>query len=277
MTTEEGTPALPRSLAGDRRRARSFGADAAAYDAARPTYPTTLIDHLIDDQIRRQGDRGALTVLDVGCGTGKVGRLFVAKGASVLGVEADERMASVARTHGLEVVVSSFEAFEADGRRFDLVVAGQAWHWVDPLLGAHKAAHLLQPGGLLAPFWNLRQRPDPEVAARFDDLYRRLAPELARTDLALGASERARQLDDYLVPIAATGSFEACQVRRFAWQQRYDPLQWRALLETQSDHHLLDPARREPLLDAVALAVQDLGGSLVINYVTVALLARRRA
>jgi SAM-dependent methyltransferase len=46
----------------DRRRALSFGEDAAQYDRARPTYPAALVDDLM---------RGAPTrVLDVGCGTG---------------------------------------------------------------------------------------------------------------------------------------------------------------------------------------------------------------
>ena len=76
----------------DRRRAGSFGDDADQYDRARPTYPAPLVDDLLDD-----GTHDVLDVPDVGCGTGKVGRLFAARGCAVLGVEPDERMAAVDR------------------------------------------------------------------------------------------------------------------------------------------------------------------------------------
>ena len=62
---------------------------------------------------------GGRRVLDVGSGTGKVGRLFAARGCEVLGVEPDERMADVARSHGLTVEVARVEEWEPAGRRFD--------------------------------------------------------------------------------------------------------------------------------------------------------------
>jgi trans-aconitate methyltransferase len=89
----------------DRRRAVSFGDDPAAYDRERPSYPPALIDELMATGPRR--------VLDVGCGTGKAGRLLAARGCEVLGVEADPRMAAVARAHGLEVEVARFEEWAA--------------------------------------------------------------------------------------------------------------------------------------------------------------------
>ena len=63
----------------DRRRAGSFGEAAEQYERARPTYPDELVDALMADR--------PLQVLDVGCGTGKAGRLFAARGCEVLGVE----------------------------------------------------------------------------------------------------------------------------------------------------------------------------------------------
>jgi len=52
----------------ERRRAVMFGAEAERYDRARPSYPTALIDDL--------DSSGPERVLDVGCGTGKAGRLL---------------------------------------------------------------------------------------------------------------------------------------------------------------------------------------------------------
>jgi 2-polyprenyl-3-methyl-5-hydroxy-6-metoxy-1,4-benzoquinol methylase len=71
------------------------------------------------------------------------------QGLPVLGVEADGRMADVARSHGIEVEVSPFETWEDRRRRFDLVTCGDAWHWIDPRLGIAKAAGVLSPGGTI--------------------------------------------------------------------------------------------------------------------------------
>src|SRR5581483_6684340 len=108
----------------ERDRAESFGSVARQYDRFRPSYPSELIDDLVA--------LGPSDVLDVGCGTGKAGRLLADRGLDVLGVEIDPQMAEVARDHGLTVDVGSFEEWETAGRRFDLLVSGQAWHWVDP-------------------------------------------------------------------------------------------------------------------------------------------------
>ncbi|HTW98296.1 MAG TPA: class I SAM-dependent methyltransferase, partial [Acidimicrobiales bacterium] len=155
----------------ERHRAESFGEDAELYDEARPGYPAAMIADLTG---------GAhLEVLDVGCATGKAGSALSGAGCTVLGVEIDERMAAVARSKGLEVEVGSFESWEAAGRSFDLVVCGQAWHWLDPAIAPVRAASVLRQGGRLAPFWNFRDPiEDPEEAALISAIYEREAPRL---------------------------------------------------------------------------------------------------
>src|SRR4051812_151180 len=125
--------------------AESFGIDAAKYDRHRPHYPDALITRIV------AGSPGP-SLLDVGCGTGIAARQFQAAGCTVLGVEPDVRMADFARSTGVEAEVSTFETWDARGRRFDAVVAGTAWHWVDPVAGAAKAIEVLKPGGRLATF-----------------------------------------------------------------------------------------------------------------------------
>nr|WP_221378823.1 class I SAM-dependent methyltransferase [Actinoplanes polyasparticus] len=148
----------------DRRAAESFGVDAPRYDRTRPSYPGELIARL-----------AAPRVLDVGIGTGIVARQLRATGSHVTGVEPDPRMAAFARDGGFEVEVATFEQWDPRGRTFDAVVAGQTWHWVDPVAGAAKAASVLRPGGRLALFWNAGQ-PSPAATAAFADIYERLLP-----------------------------------------------------------------------------------------------------
>src|SRR3984885_12299925 len=135
-----------------RDMAQSFGSDPERYDRARPSYPAALVERVIAASPGRD-------VLDVGCGTGIVARQFRAAGCSVLGVEPDARMAEFARGSGVEVEVATLEAWDPAGRKFDAVIAGTAWHWVDPVAGAAKAARVLRPGGLIAPFHHVFQTP----------------------------------------------------------------------------------------------------------------------
>ncbi len=132
--------------------AESFGADAERYDRARPSYPAALVERIV-------AASPGPDVLDVGCGTGIAARQFQAAGCRVLGVGPDPRMADLARQRGFGVEVATFEAWDPAGRAFDAVIAGQAWHWVDPVAGAAKAAQVLRPGGRLAVFWNAFQPP----------------------------------------------------------------------------------------------------------------------
>jgi 2-polyprenyl-3-methyl-5-hydroxy-6-metoxy-1,4-benzoquinol methylase len=114
----------------DRARAESFGSVAEQYDRYRPTYPDALIDDLAALQPAQ--------VLDVGCGTGKAAVALARRGLSVLGVELDERMADVARGHGISVEVAAFETWDDAGRRFDLITCAGAWHWIDHGPGVSK-------------------------------------------------------------------------------------------------------------------------------------------
>src|SRR5690242_11829291 len=122
MPTPEATHRY-REIAG------SFGADAERYDRTRPHYPAAVIDAIVAAAPGR-------SFLDVGCGTGISSRQFQAAGCTVLGVDVDDRMAEWARRRGLDVEVGAFETWDPAGRTFDAVVAGQTWHWVDPVAGA---------------------------------------------------------------------------------------------------------------------------------------------
>jgi SAM-dependent methyltransferase len=161
----------------DRRRAGSFGDDAERYDRVRPQYPAALIAFLLAPRPQ--------TVLDVGCGTGIAARLFMAQGCDVLGIEPDSRMAAVARRQGVTVEEGTIEEWSPGDRRFDLLTAGQAWHWVDPHRGPARAAAALRPGGHIGLFWNQAQ-PDPSVRPSLDEAYARHAPELGRQSVLMG-------------------------------------------------------------------------------------------
>jgi SAM-dependent methyltransferase len=249
----------------ERQRAESFGKVAELYDRARPSYPPALIDALLADEPR--------AVLDIACGTGIAGTLLAARGCEVLGVELDARMAALARARGLAVEVASFEAWEPAGRSFELAICAQAWHWLQPRAALEKAASVLTGGAQLAVFWNFGD-PPAEVAARLRPIYAELEPELENYSVLLGHFEG--RIEGALDALSHEHSFEGVRTREFAWSKRYDTAGWLDFLRTHSDHQTLPAQRLKRLLDAVATALDELGGSFEMTYTTMLVSASRR-
>ncbi|MBL1099059.1 class I SAM-dependent methyltransferase [Streptomyces sp. 205] len=252
--------------------AESFGSDAARYDRARPRYPQALVDRVVAAVPGPGPD-----VLSVGCGTGIDARQFQTAGCTVLGVEPDARMADLARRGGLDVDTATFEAWDPTGRTFDAVVAGQAWHWIDPIAGAAKAARVLRPGGLLAAFWNTFQLP-PEVAEAFATVYQRVMP-----DSPLSARAMRKQGPDAYQPlltkaadgIRATGGFGEPEQWCYDWEWTYTRDAWLDQLPTQGILTQLPPDRMKEVLSDVGAAIDAMGGSFTMPYATVAVTAAR--
>ena len=254
----------PEPMHANRARAESFGAVAANYDRYRPGYPDALIDDLVALQPR--------DVLDVGCGTGKAARQLLARGLTVLGVEIDAEMAAVARSHGVAVEVSGFEGWDAAGRTFDLVVCGQAWHWIDPAVGPVKAAGLLRPGGTVALFWNHESDLEPPVRKVLDETYRKHAPEL----LELSAQDRQRRaVKPYVADLEASRAFRSIETKEYPLVRTYTAAEWVGTIQTHSDHLQLDPARRAALADELRTVIdRRLGGRIRTNGGTYSIWAR---
>jgi SAM-dependent methyltransferase len=249
-----------------RQVAESFGSDAERYDRTRPSYPGALVERIV-------AASPGPDVLDVGCGTGIAARQFRAAGCRVLGVDPDTRMADLARQSGLEAEVATFEAWDPAGRTFDAVVSGQAWHWVDPVAGAAKAAQVLRPGGRLALFWNAFQ-PPPDLGESFAEVYRRVQSGLPFNPWARPV------LDAYLMMcgkaadgIRRAGAFGDPEQWRFDWDRRYTRDEWLELVPTSGGHSQVPPGKLQELLAGIGAAIDTMGGSFTVHYTTVAVAA----
>ncbi len=243
--------------------------DAERYDRTRPRYPDAMVDRIV-------AACPGPGVLDVGCGTGIEARQFQAAGCEVLGVEPDARMADFARRGGVEVEVATFEAWDPAGRMFDAVVAGTAWHWVDPVAGAAKAARVLRPGGRLAAFWHVFQLP-PGVAEAFAAVYRRVVP-----DSPFVFQEKGSALEGYQALFARAadgirevGGFGDPEQWRFDWECHYTRDAWLDQLPTSGALTRLPQDRLAEVLEGAGAAVDAMGGGFTMPYTTVAVTAAR--
>jgi SAM-dependent methyltransferase len=252
-----------------RQAAESFGAEAERYHRTRPPYPAALVKRIV-------AASPGPGLLDVGCGTGIAARQFQAAGCQVLGVDPDARMADYARRSGVEVEVATFEAWNAAGREFDAVVAGTAWHWVDPVAGAAKAAQVLRPGGLLAPFHHVFQTP-PGLLDALIASYREVAPESPvnleplRNALAAYQPLFTKIADGF----RQTGSFSEPEQWQFSWECTYTRDEWLDQMPSHGQLFELAPDKLARLLDGVGAAVDAMGGSFAMPYTTVAVTAAR--
>ncbi len=251
-----------------RQVAESFGSDAERYDRTRPRYPHALVEQIV-------AASPGPDVLDVGCGTGIVARQFQAAGCRVLGVDPDPRMADFARRQGLEVEVATVETWESSDRTFDAVIAGQAWHWVDPVAGAATAARVLRPGGRLAVFWNVFQ-PSSDLAEAISAVYHRVLPDspFARGTMP-GLDSYAPFLTKAAEGMGKAGAFGDPEQWRFDWDRVYDRDEWLDVVPTFGGHSQFPPGTLEELLAGIGSAIDAAGGSFTMRFTAVVVTAAR--
>jgi ubiquinone/menaquinone biosynthesis C-methylase UbiE len=137
-----------------------FDGVADRYEATRLGYPEEALQTVL--VTAGIVDGGA--VLEIGCGTGQLTRSLAGGRFAVTAIDPGPATIAEARHRirddTVEFVVSTFEDFPED-RRFDLVVSGTAFHWVDPAIAWNKTARLLKPSGWLALLHTGEQYPEP--------------------------------------------------------------------------------------------------------------------
>ena len=128
--------------------AERFSGFAALYDEVRPFPPAELARILA-----RYCGRKAPEVVDLGSGTGLSSRWAAGWAASVVGVEPSDDMRRVAESRApanCRFVAAFAHRTGLPAASADLVLAVQAFHWMDPGPTLDEVARLLRPGGVFA-------------------------------------------------------------------------------------------------------------------------------
>jgi SAM-dependent methyltransferase len=218
-----------------RKHAESFGAVAAEYDAARPSYPDALFDEI--ERLTGRPLKDA-DVLDVGAGTGIATRLLTARGARVIAVEPSQGMAEQLRavTPGFPVVKAGGDELPFHDASADLVTYAQAFHWTDPAKSVPEAIRVLRPGGSLALWWNLKDR---DAAAWLQEQEDRFAATLPSYHYYGTMNAVTEPLDEHPLTVATAV---------LHWERTVTVDSAITDLRSKSYFAVVEPAERERLL-----------------------------
>ncbi|MBI3245724.1 MAG: class I SAM-dependent methyltransferase [Deltaproteobacteria bacterium] len=128
-----------------------FGKTAQDYGRHRAGFPDALFTRLAAFGIGSPEQR----VLDLGTGTGTLARGFARRGCTVTGLDPSTPLIEEAQRLDQEAgvstqyVIAKAEQTGLPDASFDVVTAGQCWHWFDRPKAAQEVRRLLVPHGRL--------------------------------------------------------------------------------------------------------------------------------
>jgi len=163
---------------------KRFSNRVSNYIKYRPSYPTEVIDYLIE---KCQLDRNSL-IADVGSGTGIFSKLLLDQGFTVYGVEpnTDMRKAAENMLDGDKKFISIDGTAENTGLQtdfIDFVVCAQAFHWFNPVNTAIEFKRILKDNNkYVALIWNNRLTNTDDFSKAYDKLLEHKSPDYKEVD-----------------------------------------------------------------------------------------------
>lgn len=232
----------------------SFETVANEYDAARPPYPSGVYDAL--------GPLMGLLVLDVGAGTGIATRQLLARGATVIAIDAGREVLSraVARTPGVMAVVADGAVLPIRDGMADFICFAQAWHWLDESRRTAEARRVLRDGGRWAGWWS-HARADAE--GWFDAYW-------SVIELGCPGTRRGQRDTDWGQAVAESGLFEVDDRTVVPWTREISIDNWMLDQASHSYVAALPSGQRARLLTDLRAVLDQAfpDGAMTVRYET---------
>jgi ubiquinone/menaquinone biosynthesis C-methylase UbiE len=134
-----------------------FTDKAEVYAKYRPSYPLEYIEYLVSDA----GLNEDCIIADIGSGTGILSRQLLERGFTVIGVEPNDDMRTVAeqtlKTYSRFISIKgTAENTTINDNSLDIVTVAQAFHWFDLKQFRLECQRILKQDGRVALVWNSR-------------------------------------------------------------------------------------------------------------------------
>ena len=252
----------------NKKRSETFDKVAQLYDKARPSYPSKLIEDVIELSALEHSAK----ILEIGTGTGKATIPFANKGYSIHCLEPGKNLAAVA-TENLrsypKVTIENvkFEDWKLQAATFDLIISAQAIHWIPSEVAYPKVAKALKQTGNIAFFWNMSPNHEGEIFQQLDEVYKTYATWRLKP---LEKQKRERENE-----LLQSGYFKNLVVKQYPWSVKYSTQQYLDLLKTQSDYLILPQTNQKNLSHAIAEILNTHGGFITKPYVAALFLAQK--
>jgi len=202
-------------------------------------------------------------IVDVGCGTGLLAKIFLENGNQVIGVEPNRAMRQageqfLASFRNFRMIDGTAEATTLPGRSADFVIAGQAFHWFQPQATRVEFARIVKPEGWVVLIWHDRDLESTPFLRAYEDLLQRHATDYSTVAHNKVANYEA--LEQFYCP-------NRMQVIIQATQQRFDLPGLRGRLLSSSYAPREGPAAEAMLKELPELfAAHAQDGQVIFEY-----------
>ncbi|WP_226536598.1 class I SAM-dependent methyltransferase [Fictibacillus halophilus] len=218
-----------------------------------------------------------LTLLEIGCGTGKATEGFIAQDfTNITCIEYGENLAKLTQDKfsahpNVKIVHSAFEDWHSDDK-YDLAFSGTAFHFIPAEIGYPKTASSLKKDGVSAFFWFAHIASDEPVYKSIRSAYQKYAPHLDDNTI-LSIEEFIKERSDLTLQ---SGHFHQLQVHTYKWDQIYTPQDYIGLLNTHSGHQVLPQEQKDNLFSGIEKAILKHGETIIKKHAVALFLARKK-
>ncbi|WBW97783.1 class I SAM-dependent methyltransferase [Oceanirhabdus sp. W0125-5] len=250
----------------------TFNEDVKNYDQWRPTYCKELFHDIIQYSKLNQNKKA----VEVGIGTGQATKPFLMTGCDVTAIELGKDLAEYSKEKFKEyekfrVLNTSFEDFQCNDNTFDILYSATAFHWIPDDIGYPKALNLLRNDGTLALFWNkpFVKREDDLLHQKIQDIYQKYRP--SNTKFIEINTERHNRISKTI----QSYGFRDVEVKLYHQTREFDSTSYISLLNTYSDHIIMEESTKELLYREIKNAIMEHGNVITI-YDTIELYLARK-
>lgn len=249
------------------QRTSWYSSVAQAYDQARPRYPTSLIQQVVEiTQLCNTS-----IILEVGCGPATATVSFATLGSSMVCLEPNPDFAYLAQQKcrsyaNVTVHNTSFEEWSLARGQFDAVLAATSFHWIPADIAYAKASQALKDNGYLILLWNKELQPSYEIHQQLAEVYKPYASSLARYEDTTTQEKVLQGLGNIMVEF---GHFQTVASGHVTSKVTYTTSDHLKLLTSYSPYIELEPSVRQGLFnDLKHLIDQEFGGQLELSYIS---------